>query len=282
MKREKALLMLVGAALCWSLAGVLIKWVPLNAMAIAGARSAFAALVVLAAYPRMRITWSFHQLAGAAAYAGVMITFVLATKMTTAANAILLQYTAPAWVALFGPWFLKERARPSDWATIAVVTGGMVLFFFDKISITGTWGNLLAVFSGFCFGWVFLLTRRQKDTSPFESVFLGNVLTALAALPFMVGETPDARALLGLVLLGVIQLGLAYVLFASASRYVTALDASIILLLEPILNPVWTMIFLGEKPGPWSLLGGAVILGAVTLRAAWPYIKFQRGYGNQH
>ena len=279
MKREKALLMLVGAALCWSLAGVLIKWVPLNAMAIAGVRSAFAALVVLAAYPRMRITWSFHQLAGAAAYAGVMITFVLATKMTTAANAILLQYTAPAWVALFGPWFLKERARPSDWATIAVVTGGMILFFLDRISITGTWGNLLAVFSGFCFGWVFLLTRRQKDTSPFESVFLGNVLTALVALPFLVGETPDARAFLGLVLLGVVQLGLAYVLFASASRYVTALDASIILLLEPILNPVWTMIFLGEKPGPWSLIGGAVILGAVTLRAAWPYLKFRRGYG---
>jgi len=277
MKREKALLMLVGAALCWSLAGVLIKWVPLNALAIAGVRSAFAALVVVAAYPRMRITWSFHQLAGAAAYAGVMITFVLATKMTTAANAILLQYTAPAWVALFGPWFLKERARPSDWATIAVVSGGMVLFFFDRISITGTWGNLLAVLSGFCFGWLFLLVRRQKDTSPFESVFLGNVLTALLALPFIVLETPDARAWMGLVLLGVVQLGLAYVLYAAASRYVTALDASIILLLEPILNPVWTMIFLGEKPGPWSLLGGAVILGAVTLRAAWPYIKIRRG-----
>ncbi|UCG38008.1 MAG: EamA family transporter [bacterium] len=270
MRREAALLMLVGAALCWSLGGVLIKWVQLDAMAIAGGRSAIAAVVVFLAFPRMKITGSFYQLVGAAAYTATMITFVIANKMTTAANAILLQYTAPAWVALFGAWFLKERTNRRDLATISLVTGGMILFFLERLTVSGFWGNMVAVVSGFSFAWLILLTRRQKEATPYGSILIGNIVTALVCLPFMLRKAPDAEGWAGLILLGVVQLGMAYVFFGIATRYVTALDAAIILLIEPVLNPVWTFLGVGEVPSLLSVMGGAVILGAVTFRAARP------------
>lgn len=273
MKRSSSLALLIGAALCWSLGGVLIKWVPLSALAIAGIRSAFAAAVVYAAFPRMKFTWSVHQVAGAAAFATTMITFVLATKMTTAANAVLLQYTAPAWVALFSAWFLKEKPTRSDWVVILLVTGGMLLFFMDKLSAAGVAGNLWGIASGFSFAWVILLTRRQQDTSPFISIFLGNVLTALICLPFMFQEMPDIQGWTGLVLLGVVQMGAAYILFGLATKYITALDAAIILLIEPVMNPVWTYLAIGEVPGPMAVLGGVIILASITFRAALPFIR---------
>jgi drug/metabolite transporter (DMT)-like permease len=244
-------------------------------MAIAGIRSAFAAVVVYAAFPRMKFTWSVHQLAGAAAFATTMITFVLATKMTTAANAVLLQYTAPAWVALFSAWFLKEKPTRSDWIVILLVSGGMLLFFMDKLTSTGVAGNLWGIASGFSFAWVILLTRRQQDTSPFTSIFLGNVVTALVCLPFMFQKMPDVQGWVGLVLLGVVQMGAAYIFFGLAARYITALDAAIILLIEPIMNPVWTYLAIGEVPGPMAVLGGVVILASITFRAALPWLRLK-------
>ncbi len=276
-KRGIAIALLVGAALCWSLGGVFIKSVDWSPMAIAGTRSAIAALVVFACFPRMRITWSMHQLAGAAAYALAMVTFVAATRMTTAANAVLLQYAAPAWVALFSAWFLGERARRSDWLTIFLVMGGMVLFFLDRLTLAGTWGNVWASVSGICFAWVILLLRRQKDTSPYGSVFLGNVLTALVCLPWMFRGAPGPGGWAGLILLGTVQLGLAYVMFSIASRHVTALEASLILLMEPLLNPLWTFLALGEVPGTMAMAGGVIILGAITFRAALPWMRVGRG-----
>ena len=270
MKREQALALLTGAALCWSLGGVLIKWVDWNPMAIAGARSLIAAGVVWLAFPRMSFSWSFYQLAGAAAYAANMVTFVVANKMTTAANAVLLQYSAPAWVALFSAWFLRERIRRSDWITISLVMGGVTLFFMDKLSFDGLTGNIVAVASGFAFAWVFLLFRRQKDQAPYGSLFLGNILAGLICIPFMFDGVPGGKDLIGLALLGVVQLGVAYCLYSIASRHVTAIDAALILLLEPILNPVWAFLALGEIPGRWAIVGGAIILGAITWQAVVP------------
>lgn len=269
MKREKALFFLIGAALCWSLGGVLIKGVDWNPLAIAGARSLIAAVFVWFAFPGMRFTWSFYQLAGAVAYAANMITFVAANKMTTAANAVLLQYTAPAWVALFSAWFLREKIRRSDWITISLVTGGIVLFFLDRLTFNGFWGNMIAVASGFAFAWVFLLFRRQKEQAPYGSLFLGNVLAGLICLPAMLHGTPGGKDIAGLLLLGIVQIGLAYSLYSVASRYVNAIDAALILLLEPLLNPVWTYLAHGEVPGKWAMVGGVIILGAITWQTAF-------------
>jgi len=273
MKRGSAVTLLAGAALCFSIGGVLIKSIDWNPVAIAGARSGIAAIFVYLAFPRMRITWSFHQLAGAAAFASNMILFVAANKLTTAANAVVLQYTAPAWVALFSAWFLGEKIRSSDWLIMVLVSGGIILFFFDKLTPGGTWGNILALASGFTYAWVFLLFRRQKDIDPYGSLFLGNILTALVCIPFMFQGLPGTNSLFNLFLLGVVQIGAAYSLYSVAIRRVTALDAAIILLLEPVLNPVWTYLIMGEVPGTWALAGCAIILGAITYQTGAPRFR---------
>ena len=155
--------------------------------------------------------------------------------------------------------------------TIAVVTGGITLFFFDRLTFTGLWGNLWGIASGLSFAWVLLLFRRQKDEGPYGSVFLGNVLTVVVCLPFMMKGLPDIQGGIGLALLGTVQMGAAFSLYSVASRYVTALTASIVLLLEAVLNPVWTFLAIGEVPGSWAMAGGAIILAAITFQAFSAY-----------
>lgn len=263
--------LLVATAVLWSLGGLLIKSVPWHPLAVAGGRSAVASLVILLALRRPRFSWSWAQLGGALAYAGTVILFVCANKTTTAANAILLQYTAPVYVALFGAWFLRERAGLLDWAAILITLGGMFLFFLDRLGAGSLRGNLLAVASGVCFAALALLLRKQKDGSPLESVLLGNVLTALIGLPFVLRAPMSLPAVSGIVLLGTVQLGLSYILYAAAIKRVTALEAILVPVIEPILNPVWVLLFLGERPGPWALAGGVLVIGAVTGRALLSY-----------
>jgi drug/metabolite transporter (DMT)-like permease len=267
------ILLLVITAVLWSSGGLLIKTVAWNPLAIAGTRSAIAALVIWLAFRKEKITYTAPQLIGAAGYAGTVILFVCATKLTTAANAILIQYSAPVFVALLATWFLSEKPRLADWLTIGVVFGGLLLFFQDKMSAGGLLGNLLALASGFTMAVMIVSMRKQKDGSPFGSVLLGNVATVLFGLPFMLGSGPDLTGWIALGLLGVFQLGLSYVLYSIAIKHVTALEAIIITTIEPILNPAWVFLFLGEQPGPWSLAGGLVIIGAILARYILPGLK---------
>jgi drug/metabolite transporter (DMT)-like permease len=265
-ERYQAIGFLIVTAILWSSGGLLIKWVSWNPIAIAGTRSAIAALVLLAVLRRPRLTWSSAQIGGAIAYAVTVILFVSANKLTTAANAILLQYTSPIYAALFGAWFLGERATRLDWITIFVVMGGMVLFFLDDLAAGGFWGNVCAISSGVTFACFVLFMRKQKNDSPLESVFLGNILTALVGFPFMFQTMPSASSWVGLMLSGVLQLGLSHVLYATAIKHVTALEAILIQVIEPILNPLWVLLIMGEAPGPWALLGGLIVLVSVTIR----------------
>ncbi|MCG3118087.1 MAG: hypothetical protein ALAOOOJD_00221 [bacterium] len=265
-QKRQAIIFLIIASVLWSTGGLLIKLVHWNSLAIAGMRSAITAVVLLIYLRRPQFHWSPAQIGGGLAYAGTVILFVLANKMTTAANAILLQYSAPIYVALFGAWFLGERTHRLDWITIALVIGGMTLFFFDDLTGSGWWGNLCAMFSAVTFAWLVLFLRKQKDGSPFESILLGNVIAALVGLPFMFDTMPAAKSWLGLLLLGVFQLGLAYIFYAAAVKHVSALEASLIPVLEPLLNPLWVLLFLGETPGWWAAVGGMIVLGAVTAR----------------
>ena len=258
----------LAAGVLWSLGGPLIKWVEWNPLAIAGARSAIAAVILLVVLRRPRITWSVTQVGGAMAYAATVILFVAATKLTTAANAILLQYTSPVYAALLGWWFLGERVTWGDWITIAVVIGGMLLFFLDRLTVGGVWGNVLALASGITFAGMTTLLRKQKDGSPLESVLMGNILTALIGLPFMFQGSPGGSTWVGLILLGVFQLGLSYVLYSEAIKRITALEAILVSVVEPILNPIWVLLVMHEAPGRWAILGGVVVLGAVTGRYA--------------
>jgi len=246
---------------------MLIKLVDWHPIAIAGARSAIAALVLLAFCRQPRFNWSFAQIGGAFCLAGTLILFVMATRMGTAANAILLQYSAPIYVALFATWFLGERTTRLDWIAILFVMAGMGLFFFDDLKPAYFWGNILAILSGVCFAGLVMFLRKQKDGSPIETVILGNTLTTMIALPFILGSpSPGTTGWAGIIILGVFQLGIPYVMYSWAIKHVKAVDATLIPVIEPIANPIWVFLAIGEFPGPWAVLGGAVVLISVIIR----------------
>jgi drug/metabolite transporter (DMT)-like permease len=261
-------LLLLLAALCWSLGGVLIKSIDWTPMAIAGGRSAIAIPVMLLCIGWPRFTFSPAQIGGAIGYALTVILFVFATRMTTAANAIFLQYTAPIYVAIIGRRYLGERAHPIDWLVILFALLGIALFFFDRLTISGWWGNVIALASGLAFASVALFLRKEKGGSPVASIILGNLLVALAGLPFIFQQSLGAEGWWRLLLLGAVQLGLPYVFYGIAIKHVTALEATLIPLLEPVLNPLWVMLALGERPGAWAMVGGALVLGTVLARGA--------------
>jgi Predicted permease, DMT superfamily len=269
----QAIILLIITAVLWSSGGLLVKSINWHPLAISGARSLIAACVIRLAFRREPLNFNKTQVAGALGYVATVMLYVSATKLTTAANAIVLQYTAPIWVALFGAWFLKEKTTTLDWLTIGLVFGGMILFFQDQMEAGHFLGNLLAVGSGVSMTVMALAMRKQKDGSPFGSVFLGNILAFIFGLPFMFANTPDLAGWGAILLLGFIQLGLSYVLYSVAIKHVTALEATIITMIEPILNPLWVFLIIGEAPGPWSLAGGSIILAAIAFRYAWPAIK---------
>jgi drug/metabolite transporter (DMT)-like permease len=264
--KSRAVLFLIIAAVLWSSGGLLIKVVAWNPLAIAGTRSAIAAMVILGFRRRVRLNWSFAQIGGAVCYAATVTLFVLANKWTTAANAILLQYTAPVYVAVLSYWFLRERISRWDVVAIAATIGGMILFFLDDLSRGGILGNFIAILSGIAFAGTALFLRKQKDSSPLGSVFLGNIIAFLIGIPFMLQSSPGAIGWLGLVLLGVFQLGCSYILYAEALKHVTALEGILIPIIEPILNPIWVFLLLAEKPGEWAVIGGIIVLLSITLR----------------
>lgn len=275
-KRTQALLLLVITATMWSLGGLLIKSVNAHPLAISGTRSTISALVILIYIKKPRFTWSFAQIAAALSYVATVTFFVFANKLTTAANAILIQYTAPLYVALFSAWLLKEKVKTIDWVTIAIVLGGMVLFFMEGLETRGTLGIILAALSGVSFGLFAIFLRMQKDQSPIESVILGNLITALIGIPFLFETVPNGQGWLCLVLLGIVQLGIPYILYCEAIKHATALEATLIPVIEPILNPIWVALLLGEVPGLLSILGGVIVVVAVTLRCVVVSVQTQK------
>ena len=259
---------MAATALLWSTGGLAIKLVPLAPIAVAGWRSLLSAATLLVLF---RGSLDFRptpaRLGAAAAYAGLLITNVAATKLTTAANAILLAYTAPVYVALLAPYFLGEKTRRADWLFIAATLGGMGLFFVDKLSASGFWGNMLAVGSGLCYAAFTLCMRAGREDSPVSSVIAGHLLTVLAGLPFLPGELPDSvLALLGLGYLGIVQQGVSLALYVWCIKRLPALSAMLLMTLEPICNPLLVAIGYGELPGTWAVCGGLVVVAAVTLR----------------
>jgi drug/metabolite transporter (DMT)-like permease len=224
--------------------------------------------LALVSWRTLRFTWSPVQLGAAVCYAATTVLFVIATKLTTAANAILLQYTAPVWVVLLSAMFLGERASRVDWMTIAASFAGMALFLFDGLRLQGFVGISVALVGGVSFGGMIVLLRRQKEGSPLESVILGNLLAFLVGLPAIWSAPPlPLGGISALAVLGVVQLGLSYLIYTRAIRHVTALEGVMIPIIEPVLNPVWVMLVIGERPSPLSLTGGFIVVCAVIVRA---------------
>lgn len=270
--RVKCLLYLVATAILWSMSGVLIKSIDWNPLAIASSRS-FVAMLTIAFLARKTIDWSLPnkpQWVGAICMALLSAFFVIATKLTTAANAILLQYTAPVWVALLAPLILHERTNRRDWFFILIVFAGMGLFFIDHLSTEGLLGMFFAILSGVAFAGLSISIRYVKDNQPFKLMIYGNMLMLAAGLFFWRPPWPSPTGISLILFAGVVQFGISYYLFTLASKEATSLELVLITMIEPILNPVWVFLIVGEKPGLWSMLGGAVVVLTVT---SWSVLK---------
>lgn len=268
--RYRAIIMQLFAAILWSFGGLLIKLVDLNPIAIAGWRSLIASFVIFPLLKKSAFKLTWNKAFGAISYTAMVFLYVSSMKATTAANAILLQYTSPIYIAIFGGWILNEKAKLREWVTILFVVVGMVLFFMDDISGGGMKGNILAVFSGVALGFNTMFMRREKDADPLENVFWGSILTVIASIPFIFEKAPTPRSWIGLILLGVFQIGISYILYARAIKHITALESTFISLIEPLLNPVWVFLTIGEVPGKMAVIGGVIVLASVTISCLKP------------
>jgi len=267
--RFKGIMLVLIASVLWSIGGLLVKFLNWNPVAIAGSRSIIASLVMLAYVKKPNITKSKPQILGAIAYSATVLFYVIANKLTTAANAILLQYTSPIFVALLSFWILKEKVHWYDVVSIAVVIMGMGLFFIGGFSSGNVLGNIIAIASGFTLACCTLALRAQKEGSAVETVLLGNLLTFIISIPFMLKVDATMKDIAVVIVLGVFQLGISYILYVNSLKYITALEAILITVFEPILNPLWVYIFLGEKPGINAIIGGIIVIIAVTLRGIY-------------
>ncbi|MFP5286055.1 MAG: DMT family transporter [Thermoanaerobaculia bacterium] len=281
-------LRVLAAAALFSSGGAAIKAASLNAWQVAGFRSVVAAAALLLMMPESRRRPPLKVLLVGVAYALTMMLFVLSNKLTTSASAIFLQSTAPLHVLLLSPWLLGERVRRADLVYMGVLALGLASFFvgLDPVSATAPnpWlGNVLATLSGVTWALTVMglraMGRGGEDWGPASAVW-GNVTAALVCLPLAL-PVESSRPVDWLVIayLGVFQIALAYVFLIRGIRHVPALEASLLLLLEPMLNPIWAWMAHGERPGAWSITGGLLILTATLAKSAWDARRAQPAPG---
>ena len=256
---------MLAASLCFATGGLLMKMIPWNPLAINGARNLIACIVIgiymLATRHRMKI--NFTVAAGAVCLAGVTTLFAMANKMTTAGNAIVLQYAAPIWIVILMYFFFRKKPERKAVLSILIVFFGILFFFLEGIS-TGKWlGDILALISGVFFAGVFMLNQFEKGDA-LSSMFLGQLACGVILTPLVARETAfGAEVLIPVVILGTVQVGIAYIFFSVGTRYTDPVSASIIGTVEPILNPILVAVFWGEKLGRLSLIGAAIVIGGI-------------------
>lgn len=283
-------LSLVLCALLWSTGGFLVKLTEWNPFAIAGMRS-FIALILICILERKLPVFvvlsdlpphgentkssvdksgTFFLYAAAVCYSLTMILYITANKLTTAANTILLQYTDPIYIILFGPLIIGEKNKLFDYITVTGIIVGMLLFFADGLSGGNMTGNILAMLSGVTWGFCVIFMRRLRGVGSLNAFMISHIMTFLFGLPFMVTSgVPSKLTILGLLLLGIFQIGLPSILYARGINSVRALSASFISMIEPLMNPVWVLLFDKEIPSKWTLIGGSIILLFILLNALY-------------
>ena len=274
-ERQKGTLFVFIAAALYSIGGLCMKVIPWSGMAINGARTAIA-LVVIGAYlivTRHPLRFNRWILLGALCVSGTNILFCIANKTTTAANAIVLQFTAPIFVILFTALCFKRRPGRLDLGACAVVFGGVLFFFLDSLSMGNGLGNFLALVSGATYAGVFLL-NDLPDSDAISSVFWGGIISSVTGLPFLFRETQfTVPALTSLIILGVFQVAVAYICLCIGLKTTPPITASLVSGIEPVLNPILVAVFYGEQVGIFALIGAAVVICGVVgynvLKAKW-------------
>lgn len=268
-KKHLAYVQIVIASVFWSTAGIWIKSVDANPFSIAGFRALFAALTVGAfmLITKQKLLVNKRTLLPALYMCGSFISFVIANKMTTAANAIVLQFTSPIFILAIQAVFLKQKIKKGDIAVVGITFFGIVLFFLDQMTGGKVIGNILSVFAGVCMALMYISVGDLEPKEKMSGILFGHVLTAIVGIPFtaFLPFNPGATGWLFMILLGVVQLGIPYILLGKASGNCSALAISLIAVVEPLLNPVWVAIFDGEIPGPFAFIGAVIILTAITV-----------------
>ena len=262
---RKGIIAMLAASLCFSTGGLLMKVIPWNPLAINGARNLIACLVIgiYILLTHHRLKWNGVVAVGAVCMAGVTTMFAVATKMTTAGNAIVLQYTAPIWIIFLLFLFFKRKPEKTEMVSIAIVLLGILCFFFEGIS-TGKWmGDVFALLSGIFYAGVFLLNSFERGDA-LSSMFFGQLICGAVLCPMVLRETAfGAAVLIPVIILGAVQVGLAYILFSIGTKYTDPVTASIVTAIEPILNPVLVAVFYGEKLGKFAIVGAVIVIGGI-------------------
>ena len=266
--RAQSIVLLLITGFLWSLGGVFIKTTDAHPLVISCIRS-FSAAICLFVYLRgkPRFVFTRVQFAGALCYAGTVTVFITATKLTTSANAILLQYSSPVFVAILGWLILKEALYWYDYLSMGGVAAGLVFLLSGSIGFDSIAGSVLAILSGLFYASLMILLKLHKDGSRVETLLLGNLFAALVGLPFLFINPAPISALPPVIFLGVFQIAIPYILFAKASERAPALDLALLPIVEPLLNPVWVFLVTGEQPAALTYIGGIILLGVITFRS---------------
>jgi len=270
MKKENiAIVQMLVCATLWSIAGIFIKLVPWNAFAVAGMRSLVAGLTI-ASYmiiKKYRFVLNSTTLKAGIITAIVYTCFVSANKLTTAANAIVLQFTAPVFIVIFSAVFLKKPVRRADMTVVSFTLAGIALFFFDQLQPGYIAGNIVAIASGVFMALMYMMVGDLEGEERFSSITLGQFFTFLIGLPFIIVTKPQftVSATVCILILGVFQLGISYILYIKSAEYCPPLACSLLGAVEPLLNPVWVLIFDGERPGVFALVGSVIVVVSITL-----------------
>ena len=265
-KQKRGTFFVLLASLLFSIGGLCVKLIPWSALSINGARTLIGVLVIglYLLVSRHRLKWNLPVLLGALSTFGTTTLYTVANKLTTAANAIVLQFTAPVFVILFMIFLFHVKPQKLDVLTCGVVLFGVLLFFIDGLRAGNMLGNLVAVLSGVCYAGVFLMNASEKADA-LSSVFFGQLAAAVIFTPFCLGETDFSPApMLALFALGALQVGLAYIFLSLGIRTTPPVTASLITGLEPVLNPVWVALFYGERISPTALAGAVIVIGAIV------------------
>lgn len=271
--RRKSILYMVVCASLWSIGGIFIKMVPWNALAIAGMRSGIAAVIVYAYIRHKKIKLQFVKSAFLSGFfmSGIFLSFVIANKLTTAANAIVLQFTSPVFILILSAIFLHKKCRRGDLITVTATLAGISLFFFDQLTPGGILGNCFGILAGLMVACAYLVVGEVGEETRMTGILLGQIFTAIIGLPalFFTHASITTPAVLSILALGIFQLGIPYVLFGLAMKDGSALACNLIGAIEPLLNPVWVFLFNGEAPGFFALIGAVIVVIAITLWCIW-------------
>lgn len=271
--RHKGAVLMAITAVMWSIGGVLVKFIPWHPVTIVGFR-ALITVGIIGLYMKivkMRIVFTKRSITIGVILCANAFCYIIATKLTTAANAVVLQFTTPIYLLIYQAVFKKQKLRVADILVVVFTLGGISLFFIEQVGGGSLLGNCVALLSGMVFAGLLVTTAGVTEEVRLSGLFYGDIFAAIIGVPtYFVFDSPTTSpVILAVLILGVFQLGIPYIIYSKAAKLATPLTCSLISALEPLCNPIWVYLFIGENPGYWALIGGSIVIASVTIWCIW-------------